>query len=180
MNALCNVRVLDTTGAAPLQTSILCSGQPQGRSVIAITKNNSVLATFEANTTPYTFSQVGHYTVYCYPDARDQSNSCRTTVDLGAVCGNSLVEKGEQCDDGNTFSGDSCDRNCRVEGSTCGNSILERGEECDDGNNYTGDKCSNICERELQETGPIDMLWLVLGLSLFTAGIVTYRKYLRN
>jgi cysteine-rich repeat protein len=32
-----------------------------------------------------------------------------------AVCGNAKVEDGEQCDDGNTVSGDGCSATCRVE-----------------------------------------------------------------
>lgn len=33
----------------------------------------------------------------------------------GPVCGNGIVEAGEQCDDGNTLSGDGCDANCQAE-----------------------------------------------------------------
>jgi cysteine-rich repeat protein len=33
----------------------------------------------------------------------------------GPVCGNGIVEVGEQCDDGNTVSGDGCDANCQTE-----------------------------------------------------------------
>jgi len=32
-----------------------------------------------------------------------------------AVCGNNVVEYGEQCDDGNTSFGDGCDENCQLE-----------------------------------------------------------------
>ncbi|MBX3395025.1 MAG: DUF4215 domain-containing protein [Phycisphaerae bacterium] len=32
-----------------------------------------------------------------------------------AVCGNGIVEPGEQCDDGNQAAGDGCDQNCRLE-----------------------------------------------------------------
>jgi len=93
----------------------LCSGQPQGRAVIAVTKNNAILGTFETGSTPYTFSQSGHYTVHCFPNAIDQSNSCSTSVDIGGMCGNGILEHGEQCDDGNTIAGDGCDRYCMVE-----------------------------------------------------------------
>jgi cysteine-rich repeat protein len=34
-----------------------------------------------------------------------------------AVCGNTMVEPGEQCDDGNTLSGDGCSAACQVEGT---------------------------------------------------------------
>lgn len=36
-------------------------------------------------------------------------------IAVGAVCGNSIVETGEQCDDGNTESGDGCSSTCQTE-----------------------------------------------------------------
>src|SRR5207244_11859901 len=54
--------------------------------------------------------------------------SCLTPV---GNCGNGVVDPGEQCDDGNTVSGDGCSASCRLE--ACGNGILDPGEQCDDG-----------------------------------------------
>lgn len=67
------------------------------------------------------------------------------------VCGNSMLETGEQCDDGNTNNGDGCDENCVVEpppAPVCGNGQVEAGEECDDNNNSNGDGCSANCLTE--------------------------------
>ena len=75
------------------------------------------------------------------------------------VCGNSIIESGEQCDDGNTFSGDGCSYLCQTEEDDpvnppppedpiCGNSIIESGEQCDDGNTVSGDGCSYLCQTE--------------------------------
>ncbi|WP_021781171.1 PQQ-dependent sugar dehydrogenase [Myxococcus hansupus] len=36
------------------------------------------------------------------------------------VCGNGMVESGEQCDDGNTQSGDGCDETCQIETGSAG------------------------------------------------------------
>jgi cysteine-rich repeat protein len=78
------------------------------------------------------------------------------------VCGNGTVEPPEQCDDGNTVSGDGCSAVCQNEsGPICGNGTQEAGEECDDGNNVSGDGCSATCQNEggpvcgngTQETG---------------------------
>ena len=65
---------------------------------------------------------------------------------IGSVCGNGVVDVGEQCDDGNTISGDGCNDICVTEPEImCGNFVLENGEQCDDGNTTSGDGCSDIC-----------------------------------
>lgn len=67
----------------------------------------------------------------------------------GAVCGNHIVEAGEQCDDGNTVSGDGCSSTCQNETpAVCGNGMVEAGEQCDDGNTTSGDGCSSTCQME--------------------------------
>jgi cysteine-rich repeat protein len=63
------------------------------------------------------------------------------------VCGNSVVEQGEQCDDGNTNPGDGCSATCQTE-AVCGNGTVEGNEQCDDGNNGDGDGCSATCTNE--------------------------------
>jgi cysteine-rich repeat protein len=60
-----------------------------------------------------------------------------------AVCGDSVIGVGEECDDGNLVDGDGCDSNCTTTG--CGNGIVTGGEECDDGNLVDGDGCDTNC-----------------------------------
>jgi cysteine-rich repeat protein len=62
------------------------------------------------------------------------------------VCGDSVAEGGEQCDDGNTTAGDGCNAIC--ENEVCGDGIDNNGvtEECDDGNGDNTDSCTNACE----------------------------------
>lgn len=113
-------------------------------------------------------------------------------VDLGPCCGNGVVDRGgcgqgpgvppcEQCDDGNTASGDGCSALCRTEirpvtlGS-CGNGIIDRQdlEECDDGNRTAGDGCSPYCRREALGAcagdcdggGTVDVAELLTGLRI--------------
>ncbi len=82
-----------------------------------------------------------------------------------AVCGNGIIEAGEQCDDGNTASGDCCSATCRFEaaGSLCPDGLFCNGEEtcdgqgacqagapvdCGDGVNCTVDSCdeaNDVC-----------------------------------
>ena len=59
------------------------------------------------------------------------------------VCGDGVVDAGEQCDDGNAVDGDGCDSNCTPTG--CGNGIVTAGEDCDDGNTADGDACPSTC-----------------------------------
>lgn len=70
-----------------------------------------------------------------------------------SMCGNGVVQSGEQCDDGNTASGDGCSSTCQSESITpvCGNGVLQSGEQCDDGNTLSGDGCSSSCQTETQQ-----------------------------
>src|SRR5207244_7641728 len=60
----------------------------------------------------------------------------------GAICGNGVVEPGEQCDDGNTAGGDCCSSGCQFEEGAC-----------DDGDACTvGDACQNgACVGEMHD-----------------------------
>jgi cysteine-rich repeat protein len=91
------------------------------------------------------------------------------------TCGDNIVETWydangvyhwEDCEDGNTQSGDGCSSSCQIEAgwycyagvcnlAQCGNGVLEcfsdgsgywSCESCDDGNSLNGDGCSSLCE----------------------------------
>jgi len=66
------------------------------------------------------------------------------------ICGNAILEPGEQCDEGAQNSDGMnalCRTNCRIAG--CGDGILDTPLEiCDDGNTRNGDGCSQVCQRE--------------------------------
>ncbi len=72
----------------------------------------------------------------------------RSFVAQWSVCGNGVVEAGEECDDGNLVAGDGCDPQCGQEPFVCGNGIVEPGEDCDDGNHVAGDGCDPVCQSE--------------------------------
>ncbi len=82
----------------------------------------------------------------------------------GPVCGNALVEAGEQCDDGNATAADGCGATCQLEpgwlcrtpgaaceAATCGDGIVAGTEDCDDGQSTDtdggaiDDGCSAVC-----------------------------------
>ncbi|MEE2775843.1 MAG: DUF4215 domain-containing protein [Acidobacteriota bacterium] len=67
---------------------------------------------------------------------------------IPASCGNSQLDEGEDCDDGNTDNNDDCRNNCVV--PFCGDGLTDsgRGEECDDANGADGDGCRDDCTVE--------------------------------
>ena len=62
------------------------------------------------------------------------------------LCGNSIVQSSEQCDDGNTFNNDGCSSTCQNE--FCGDGVTQASEQCDDGNQVSNDGCSAACTVE--------------------------------
>ena len=84
-------------------------------------------------------------------------------TDLGkpAVCGNGSLDGIEECDDGNTKSGDGCTAECRLETDwkcptpgqacvstvVCGDGLITGNEVCDDRNTTDGDGCSADCSK---------------------------------
>lgn len=83
-----------------------------------------------------------------------------TTINL-SICGNSLVDVGEQCDVAGevgvystTIVGRQCSATCNF-GPYCGDAILQTNfaEQCDDGNNTSGDFCSATCQIEPAGSG---------------------------
>lgn len=71
-----------------------------------------------------------------------------------SVCGNGVVEGGEECDDGNNRntgdkeSGQDCPNDCLL--AVCGDRIVEGSESCDDGNTVAGDGCDANCVQETE------------------------------
>jgi cysteine-rich repeat protein len=65
-------------------------------------------------------------------------------VELGAVCGDGVVDGGEACDDGPDNADDAaCKSDCTLQ--VCGDGSVGPGETCDDGNQQNGDGCENTC-----------------------------------
>lgn len=78
-----------------------------------------------------------------------------------SICGNALVDDGEECDVpgetgvySTTIVGRQCSAACFY-GPYCGDGILQtqQSEECDDANNDNGDFCSAICKIEPAGSG---------------------------
>ncbi len=85
--------------------------------------------------------------------ARDVEVTCVQAAPGGGSCGDGTLDAGEECDHGNTSSGDGCSDACRRESApapVCGDGTLDAGEECDDGNTSSGDGCSATCVSEME------------------------------
>ncbi|CAI2386813.1 unnamed protein product [Moneuplotes crassus] len=87
------------------------------------------------------------------------------TEEVVIPCGNGIKEESEdeECDDGNSSSGDGCDSECAIEPGNscfgldgeisrcfpfCGNGIHDTDETCDDMNSMDYDGCDNSCQIE--------------------------------
>ncbi len=70
------------------------------------------------------------------------------------MCGNGLLDAGEQCDDGNNYSLDGCRSDCSSE--LCGDGLLDPGEVCDDGNLIDADGCQADCRLPFCGDGILD------------------------
>ncbi len=87
----------------------------------------------------------------CTNDCVRKGSSIAAGAPVVPVCGNGVVEAGEDCD--SPFIGAGCGLDCRrlgnMSSSTCGNGITEPnlGETCDRGSATSSVGCSNICLR---------------------------------
>ncbi len=87
-------------------------------------------------------------------DAIDDDGCCPPGMDANLdndcppVCGNAVVEPGEDCDDGGTTPGDGCDGTCMCEVGVCGDGVVGCSEQCDDGGTTPGDGCDDLCLSE--------------------------------
>jgi lysophospholipase L1-like esterase len=70
------------------------------------------------------------------------------------VCGNGIIETGEECDDGGESA--TCDIDCTL--AVCGDGLPNQaaGEECDDGNTIIGDGCDANCLNEASAVVPLN------------------------
>lgn len=66
-----------------------------------------------------------------------------------AVCGDGVLDAGEECEDGNTLACDGCSPSCHLE--ACGNGVVDCHEDCDDGpwNGAPGSRCSVQCREPM-------------------------------
>ena len=93
--------------------------------------------------------------------------ACTSSNNNAGVCGDGVLDTGEQCDDGNNVSGDGCSATCTTEvaQNVCGDGTVGGSEQCDDGNTTSGDGCSADCRAEFKTTAN----WRILNVGSTTA-----------
>lgn len=76
-------------------------------------------------------------------------------LDPTPVCGNGVVDVGEECDDGDGVDENECTNACNL--PICGDGITtpSAGEGCDDGNDLEFDACTNRCTRPVCGDGVV-------------------------
>ena len=80
------------------------------------------------------------------PEIRGDTDAVADVRDVRSTCGNSVLEYGEECDDGADNSDtrpDACRLSCIAR--ACGDGVVDTGERCDDGNRVDGDGCPASC-----------------------------------
>ena len=85
--------------------------------------------------------------LFLQPCESEDSTAPPPAAEQTSICGNTIQEQGEHCDDGNTENNDGCSSVCR--GEMCGDGILQLIEDCDNGSVCANDpekECSNDLE----------------------------------
>ncbi|MBC8072139.1 MAG: DUF4215 domain-containing protein, partial [Deltaproteobacteria bacterium] len=59
------------------------------------------------------------------------------------MCGDGMIDEGEDCDDENDNPRDECTNECTT--PVCGDGVVQGDEDCDDGNDEDGDSCTASC-----------------------------------
>lgn len=132
----------------------------------------SLSTIFGNASTPLCQASCGQADCYFDPEVSSeiyfQDNVCRVPChyEPAKLCGDGMLEAGEECDDGNSVSGDGCSSSCMNEGESdpvCGNARLEANEQCDDGNLTNGDGCDSSCDIEFIGGGECEELSVIFG-----------------
>ena len=89
-------------------------------------------------------TQTGDGTSSASSTSAPSSSVAGDTQEAPGSCGDGVLDRGEECDDGNWEDDDACTNHCTV--ARCGDGIIQTDvEACDDWNNKDGDGCSSTC-----------------------------------
>ena len=103
---------------------------------------------------------IGASTIDSTPEGSDSAPAVAEVRVGPPICGDGVINGGEECDDLGTAAGDGCSATCTVEDGwecdgepsvcapICGDGLIEGAEECDDSGTDAGDGCSATCTVE--------------------------------
>jgi len=131
-----------TTGSTSVATSSTSEAtDPSGTSEATTSEPSTSDATTSTSTSTMTTDDPSTST----SAETTTSTTSSTTGDVG-VCGDGVLDAGEQCDDGNSVDGDACTNECTI--AVCGDGVVHEGvEACDDGPENSDTKaCTSMCE----------------------------------
>ena len=130
----------DDTGVESVGTSLLGG-------MVAVNGTHDAVV-YTPNSSACGLTDVFDYIADLGDDTRtdDPDHTASSFVFIACVCGNDVVEPGEDCDHGGTPTSE-CDADCHFV-PVCGNHRIDPGEGCDDGNTDPGDGCSPTCLSE--------------------------------
>ena len=125
---------------------------PLSPSTVTVRQGATTLATFELINSSALDDAQGVIIASAIPGALG-ATALDSAVITGGICGNSLPDAGEQCDDGNNFDNDCCSASCLIEcvdanpctADSCVDGLcsnIQIGGACEDGDPCTsGDAC---------------------------------------
>jgi cysteine-rich repeat protein len=138
-----------TTGSTTSTTSTTSTGSTTGVTTSAGSESDSD-STTDPSTTDSTgpICEPGSVNCVCDRGACDGDLVCEGGICVPegpAVCGDGVVQGGEECDDGEeNGDGQACRADCTLQ--ACGDGDLGPGEECDDGEgNGDAEACTSAC-----------------------------------
>ncbi|OLE01882.1 MAG: hypothetical protein AUI36_43765, partial [Cyanobacteria bacterium 13_1_40CM_2_61_4] len=124
--------LFDATTASPLVTFLDPAAGARDQFGLAVgAQGGSVVVGSPGPSRAYRFDPVG------LPLAAHSSIAARLTNSVSGLCGNGVVDPGEQCDDGNTNDFDDCRNDCTL--PLCCFILPATSHYCDDGNPCTDD-----------------------------------------
>ena len=141
-----SLAISDGYGGCPADATMSIQGVHNN--LILATSATELCPTLDGNDDPdlATLASGGTYYIYVSAPAAVENYALDIVVQP-PVCGDMIVQLGEECDDGNMTPADGCENDCTVT-PVCGDNSVQSGEECDDGNTMNGDGCDSMCQYE--------------------------------
>jgi len=132
----CNAQIkLMASGVEPYKDAFSAPKMPYAAWLIVADRSQCANYTWDYHSKAYALGPHGYYEYSCrYPDGTEYGaqEGDVFTIEANPICGNGIIEEGEECDDGLLNSDtqpDACRTNCRK--AHCGDKVIDSGEDFD-------------------------------------------------